>query len=148
MDGKMEAVENIAHRDTSGIISPPVVWEEICAEFLDEDHCREWVLKRLHPLGPVCPRCHVRITDPESSQAFWDSRRFRCPACRRHITALSGTVLAGSHRDFRETILLALLIYLQVNPRSIAAKLDESEATVRMWAKKFRNLTPEEGRDQ
>jgi hypothetical protein len=53
---------------------------------------------------------------------------------------LSGTVLAGSHRGFRETILLGLLLFLGVKPYAIAAKLRESEDTILNWARKFDNL--------
>ena len=136
----MEEAKKTEHWMLSFSVTPGAIGAAPWAEFLDEDVCRDWILRRVYPTGPRCPRCLSAITEPAVVQTFWAARRFRCPTCRAHITALTGTVLAGSHRSFRETILLGILIHLEVRPKVIAAALGESEETIRAWMKKFDNL--------
>ncbi len=72
-------------------------------ELLDEQACLSWLEERLHPSGLVCPRCgqaERRIAKRKSAIPA-----YRCKACDRYFTMLSGSVLAGTRKDATKVVL-------------------------------------------
>ena len=112
------------------------VLHDFQANFLNEVVCREWVLKRLHPTGAYCPGCGVAIPE-KSLQRFWMSERVKCCQCNKFFTALTGTFLSGCQLDYREVILLAILLSTDMSDKTIAEILNMSAANVRIWRNKF-----------
>ena len=77
---------------------------------------------------------------PEKSQPrFWAGERVKC-CCGKFFTALTGTILSGCQLDFREVILLAVLLFLGVPDKVIAGFLRMSTAGVRLWRQKFESI--------
>ena len=113
------------------------VLHDFQANFLNEVVCREWVLKRLHPVGAYCPGCGVAIPE-KSLQRFWMSERVKCCQCNKFFTALTGTFLSGCQLDYREVILLAILLSPDMSDKNIAEILNMSAANIRIWRKKFK----------
>ena len=73
-------------------------------ELLDDDACRAWVEKRLHPNGLLCPRCGSgkrRVIRP-----FAAFPAYRCLECDRYYTMLSGTLFAKTHQSPRKLVLI------------------------------------------
>jgi transposase-like protein len=136
----MELTENTANNQDSNtpcVFGPKDILQEIIAVFLDETYCRQWVLKKLHPGEPICPNCGIPISDETRLQRFWSGSRLNCRRCRMFFTALTGTFLAGSHFDFRETILISILLGFEIDNWKIAEVLDVTQETVRLWKKRF-----------
>jgi transposase-like protein len=110
------------------------------ADLLDEQRCRIWVLTKIHPKGAHCPRCGNNIGPAKfilTLPSFWKGGRVRCDQCGKYFTALTGTFLSGCHLKFREIILLALLLALDVPDKQIAAIIKMSAENVRLWRLKF-----------
>jgi transposase-like protein len=136
----MEVTENKARIDSQhndGSFTPGDTASENIAVFFDEKQCREWVLRRLHPIEQVCPHCETEILDETRLQRFWSGSRIKCRKCGAFFTALTGTFLAGSHFDFRQIILIAVFLGLGVSSDKIAAALGITQETVRLWKKRF-----------
>jgi transposase-like protein len=72
--------------------------------------------------------------------SFWDCKRIKCGRCGKYFTALTGTFLSGCHFNFREIVLLALLLALGVVDKQIAAILKISSENVRLWRHHFGDL--------
>ena len=104
--------------------------------FLDPDACREWVIKTLHPAGAKCPACGA-LQEGNRMQRFWDGGRLQCAKCGKWFTAMTGTFLSGGHSDFRGIFLMALMMGLGIDNKTIAQKCKITPETVRMWRKKF-----------
>lgn len=144
MCGKMEVTENTAINNRLGAFVPHDVLRVFNAEFLVDDHCRAWVIGRLHGdqegmIGvehPCCPGCGTPIAD-RTLQSFRECKRVRCDSCGKYFTALTDTFLSGCHFDFREIVLLALLLALGVQDKQIADILKISIESVRLWKLKF-----------
>lgn len=104
-------------------------------DFFDEAACREWVISRLHPGGPACPGCGLKLDDDKSFRA---GKRCHCGRCGRWFTATTRTILEGTHLDFAQVYALALFIELGIPATRTASMLGISADTVRLWMKKFR----------
>src|SRR5215212_9483022 len=78
-------------------------------ELLDEDECVEWLQKYLHPDGLECPRCgsgERRVAQRNGSGAArWSA--YRCKACDRYHSILTGTVFEKT-RQAPSTVVLIL----------------------------------------
>ncbi len=77
-------------------------------ELLDEDECLEWLEKYLHPDGLECPRCassERRVAQRNGAAAQWTA--YRCKACDRYHSILTGTVFEKT-RQAPSTIVLIL----------------------------------------
>lgn len=61
----------------------------------------------------------------------------RCGSCGKFFTALTGTFLAGTHMNYREIVLLALFLSLDLPFKKIGQLLEISQETVRLWKMKF-----------
>lgn len=142
----MEAIENTAinidsqvFKNAPGVFVPADVLVDFDADFLVENICRYWVLKRLHPAQLVCPGCGFNIPD-NLLRSFWDNKRIKCGVCGKYFTALTDTFLSGCHFDFREIILLAILLSLEVPDKQIATTLKISAENVRLWRHRYEKL--------
>ena len=56
-----------------------------------------------------------------------------CKDCGKYFDARTGTVLAGTTLDFRQVLLLSLLLAVGVPVRQVADRLQLHESTVRDW---------------
>jgi hypothetical protein len=120
----------------SGIFGINDVIHDFRADLLNEAACRDWVLKRLHPLGAYCPGCLQAIPE-KSLQRFWNSGRVKCYQCNKFFDARTGTFLSGCQLSYREVMLLAILLSPDITDKIIADILDMSSANVRLWRNKF-----------
>lgn len=156
MDGQIEPIKNIAINNDGLVHTPGGVSETerglrsgrfktgdvldaFDADFLDEERCRSWVMNKLHPDGGHCPRCGADIPDRQM-RGFWSCKRMKCGRCGKFFTALTGTFLSGCHLKFREIVLLALLLALEVPDKQIASILHMSAENVRLWRIKFKAM--------
>lgn len=111
------------------------VADELIADFLDAGHCRQWVLRRLHPKGARCPECGHALED-EKRVRFWENMRIRCSYCGKYFTALTGTFLNGTHLNFQEMVLFGILWALGLPNRNIAGRIGCSPETIRILKNK------------
>ena len=129
------AMEPITVKD--GGLAPGEALEAFGAGFLDPVPCRRWLLERLHPEGAVCPKCGARIRDAGLLRTFWSGQRLRCQACGKYFTAVTGTLLSGSHLGFRRFLLMLVLMSLELDNRTVAGMVGCSQETVRLWHEKL-----------
>lgn len=146
----MEVIENNAIVDDlthsldgrvtcAGVFTPADALSVFNAHFMDYEFSRIWILKRLHPDGAHCPGCGADV--PENKlQRFWSNGRMACRQCGKYFTALTGTFISGSQLDFRNIILLAVLLALRIPARQIAEMTNMSAENVRLWEIKFAAL--------
>lgn len=132
----MQNDETTAIMNKSNVFDITDVVADFQANFMNEISCREWVLRRLHPSGAFCPGCGMTVPE-KSLQRFWMSERIKCCHCEKFFTALTGTFLSGCQLDFREVILLAVLLSPDMTDKTIADILNMSSANVRIWRNKF-----------
>lgn len=135
----MARLRDAAFHDASfsvnGIFSPGDIARAFGADFFDHDACRNWILHQLHHNVPRCPGCRAEVL-LKSQPRFWAGDRVKCN-CGKFFTALTGTFLSGCQLDFREVILLAILLSLGVSDKTIAEFLNMSPAGIRLWRQKF-----------
>ena len=112
---------------------PGVALDVLAPEFLDADHVRADLLRRLHGDRAACPDCDRDIPTKKGISAFWEERAVRCGGCGRHFDARTGTMLEGTRLDCRTVWLLALLLRIGLPARQIADRLGLHETTVRDW---------------
>jgi transposase-like protein len=105
-------------------------------EFLDEGHCREWVISFLFRGGIACPGCGIPVRKSDLRR-FWLGKRIKCYNCNKFFTALTGTFFSGTHLDFRKIVILLLFIALGLDNNFIAHRLNCNPETVRLWKKKL-----------
>jgi hypothetical protein len=113
-------------------------FEAFNAEFFDETKCKEWILKKMHPEGAFCPRCHTAIEEDRRLEHFWNGERLHCLACGKYFSALTGTILSGVHLDQRRLFLMITLCGAGINDKIIAKKLNISPESCRLWRIKFK----------
>lgn len=116
-------------------------FEALNADFMDEAKCRDWLLKKLHPAGAVCPGCAGIIEDPRRLAHFWSGERLNCEHCNKFFTALSNSLFSGSHLSFSRLFLLAALSGAGIKDKIIAAKLNIAPESCRLWRKKFKSFS-------
>ncbi len=117
--------------------SPVEALEALSADFFDEQACRRWILKNLHPDGAHCPGCGAEIESEIMIKNFWETRRCQCQECGKWFTSLTNTILHGTQMDMRQIYLLAVLISLRVDDELIAKFCKISTGTVRLWKMRF-----------
>lgn len=106
------------------------------ANFLDEEVCRQWVLKRLHGDRPRCPECGHMI-ECQRLPRFWANGRMECQSCGRWFDALSGTPLMNCHFRFSEFVLICMGFHWGFSNTEIARYLGLHSETVRLWRAKW-----------
>ena len=134
--GKMEGANNPAQTGYSASPRPLSVRQRFCADFLDEAACTDLIIEILHGQAPVCPSCRHEVAGPRL-QAYRQGRRIRCDSCGKFFSVLSDTCFSGTHMNFREIVLLILLVSLNLPDRTVAALTRQNQETVRLWRKKL-----------
>lgn len=114
---------------------------EFTADVLDEDLCRDWFLKKLHPNGGCCPQCGLPVTGEKKLARFWGLGRVQCSegTCRKSFSALTGTSLNGLGIPFRVLYLLLFMVGCGANVNRIAPNLGISVGTAYVWANKAKS---------
>ncbi len=71
---------------------------------LEEQACLQWLERHLHPAGLRCPRCG----QAERRRARQEGRvpSYRCRACDRYYTVLTGTAFAKTHQAASTLVLM------------------------------------------
>jgi transposase-like protein len=126
-------------RPRPGYFTPDELLKDFHALFLDESHCRQWLLSRLHLGSPACPGCHKSI-EGMALQRFWEGKRIACRHCQKFFTARTGTFLDRCHMQYGEIVILAVFLALRIHPIIIAKILQCSTETIRLWEKKFQAI--------
>lgn len=106
------------------------------ANFLDETVCREWILRKIHPMRPVCPHCGRRIARWRLSR-FWMNGRMECDDCHRWFNALTGTALSGCRLGFADFVMMAAGFHWGFSNQEIARLIAFDPETVRIWRHKW-----------
>jgi len=140
----MELIDNTAKHNNascrstgSPAFSPADIGRQGVAIFFDDNFCRGWILKRLHPEGPRCPGCAERIVGYRSLQSFMRGDRVKCCHCGKYFTALTGTFISGCHLSFPQVILMAILLEAGTDDVHIARMMNISYESVRGWRSRF-----------
>jgi transposase-like protein len=112
-------------------------------EMLNEEACRDWFLRKLHPDGARCPKCGQEITSEKKANSYWDMKRVSCLACGRSFSAVTGTSLHKIGIEFRALYLLLFLVTHGVRVNRIAANLGISTGAAYLWANRAKAATCE-----
>lgn len=73
-------------------------------ELLDNAACLRWLEQRLHPDGLRCPHCGSGERRRAQQNGAWTA--WRCKACDRYYTLLSGTVFERTRQPPAKLVLL------------------------------------------
>lgn len=95
--------------------------------------CRDWLLGALHPDGPACPGCGLKLDEPRAVRRFYALRMMKCEACRTRFTALTGTIFSGAQMPPEDITLMLLLFRLGQRDAEIGDVLDLNKSTVNRW---------------
>ena len=114
-------------------ISPSAVLDAFNPAWLDADQVRDWLLRRLHPQGPVCPDCGCPPASKAKLAAFYAGRRLQCSQCGRFYSATSGTLLEGAKITPAQLALLALCQALNLPITTTAGLCGVNANTIRFW---------------
>lgn len=138
----MELTENpgYAKELKKNRLLPEYAEEAFTPEFLDQDRCREWLLKQIHKDGVSCPECGNTIKDDKRCARFWGGKRLSCPECGKKFTALTGTLLSGSSLNFKEILFLMLALGSGARTSDTARRIGCDPKTVTNWRNKFLEL--------
>lgn len=112
-------------------------------EMLNEEACRDWFLRKLHPEGARCPECGHEIISEKKASSFWELKRVTCLACGRTFSAVTGTSLHKIGIEFRALYLLLFMVAHGIRVNKIAAQLGISNGAAYMWANKAKAATCE-----
>jgi transposase-like protein len=73
-------------------------------DLLDQEACTLWLEKHLHPEGLRCPHC--ASPDRRVSRRSGHFLGYRCKACNRYFTLLSGTAFAATRQTPAKLVLI------------------------------------------
>lgn len=90
-------------------------------DLMDEDACRDWLVRYLHPDALACPRCGAEERRVAQQNGFWTG--WRCRLCDRYYTALSGTVFAKTRQRPSTLVLLVRGVAQGVSTARLAREL-------------------------
>lgn len=107
--------------------------EHFTPAILNEETCRLWILKEVHPKGAMCPNCGAAVTKGKALTTWENMGRVSCRSCFKCFTATTGTVLHGSKLDMQTLYALALLLSFEVPHAQVAQTLKISYNTVGNW---------------
>jgi transposase-like protein len=85
-------------------------------ELLDVETCVTWLEQHLHPTGLVCPRCQGTDRRLFRKHSFFPT--YRCRACQRTYTILTGSVFEKT-RQRPATLVLLLRGIASIVPRTL-----------------------------
>jgi transposase-like protein len=97
-------------------------------ELFDDSLCLLWLERHLHPHGFVCPQCRSAERRRFRAQGSYDA--FRCRACAKYYTLLSGTAFEGSRQRPATLVLLLRGIAKGGSTARLARELDLARQTV------------------
>jgi transposase-like protein len=97
-------------------------------DLFDDSLCLLWLERHLHPDGFVCPQCGSGSHRRFRTQAYYDA--YRCRACAKYDTLLSGTAFEGSRQRPATLVLLLRGIAKGESTARLARELDLSRQTV------------------
>lgn len=109
-------------------------------EMLNQEACRRWWLRRLHPAGPSCPHCGVTVVGPRA-ETWRNDGQIRCSSCRHYFTNRTSTPMQGSTANWAQLYLVALFTAYRLPLAVIVAICGLSENTVRAWQRRFREAS-------
>ncbi len=110
--------------------------QEFSANFLDENKCREWLIRKLHR-EPRCPRCTARLTEKQT-ESYFRNERVKCGICKRYFTALTDTIFSGTRMSFKRIVYLLFLIGSGWNSLYIADCVGIDPSAVRFWRRRLK----------
>jgi transposase-like protein len=97
-------------------------------ELFDDSLCLLWLSRHLHADGFVCPQCGSANRRHFRTQGYYDA--YRCRACDRYYTLLSGTAFEGSRQRPATLVLLLRGITKGEATARLARELQLSRQTV------------------
>uniref|UniRef100_A0A831U358 Transposase n=1 Tax=Geobacter metallireducens TaxID=28232 RepID=A0A831U358_GEOME len=107
-----------------------------CADSLSWHHVGRWIIDRLNPGGPKCPKCGTGYNDETRLERWYQRERIRCTSCGHMHTSTSGTILANTTLEPRELFIL-LLTRERFTVAERAKMLGMNPKTVRTWDAKL-----------
>jgi transposase-like protein len=87
---------------------------------LEENACRDWWLKRLHPDGACCPGCKQALTTRVVESWRMDAT-VKCTGCGTWFNNRTGTVLSSLQGSWQQ-LLLFLALWENRAPSAVIAK--------------------------
>ena len=111
--------------------------QEFFVPMLDPDHCREWLIDWLHPDGAACPKCGY-VPKRRAAARWRKGTRVCCYDCKTYYSAWSGTILSGAHMGPVALVLMFYLMGLGLPEKVIAARLQVSPDTIKLWRNKIK----------
>ncbi|MEK6812724.1 MAG: hypothetical protein AABX86_01260 [Nanoarchaeota archaeon] len=112
-------------------------FQSFSANFLNNEICTRWLINRLHPDGAVCPHCQTKIIDETTLDNFANMSRCKCKSCNKWFSATVGTILHNAHLEPAEVYLLAVLLELKIDIKTIAKILGVHPGSIKNWKMKF-----------
>jgi transposase-like protein len=97
-------------------------------DLFDDSLCLLWLERHLHPNGFVCPQCGSDNRRRFRTQGYYDA--YRCRACAKYYTLLSGTAFEGSRQRPATLVLLLRGIAKGESTARLARELQLSRQTV------------------
>jgi transposase-like protein len=73
-------------------------------DLLDEGACLSWLEQHLHPQGLSCPKCGASERRFAQQHGSWPA--WRCKACDRYYTLVTGTVFEKTRQPPSKVLLL------------------------------------------
>jgi len=90
--------------------------------------CLVWLERHLHPDGFGCPQCGSDNRRRFRTQGYYDA--YRCRACAKYYTVLTGTAVEGSRQRPATLLLLLRAIAKGESTARLARELHLSRQTV------------------
>jgi transposase-like protein len=90
-------------------------------DLMDEDAWWHWLTDQLHPDGRRCPRCHAQERRVAQHKGFWTA--WRCRACDRYDTPLTGALFAKTRQRPSTLVLLVRGVANGVSASRLAREL-------------------------
>lgn len=103
-------------------------------ELLDDEACTAWLERQLHAKGLRCPHC--QCAERRVSRRSGHFLGYRCTACDRYFTLLSGTVLARSRQRPAKLVLILRGIAKGETTARLARELELSRSSMHAVRKK------------
>jgi transposase-like protein len=91
---------------------------------MDHDACLALLETMFHPRGLSCPACGCSARKRFGRTVSHGVPRYRCRACGRIYTVISGTIFSGTKLDPRRIVLLLYLAGIGADHALIARMLD------------------------
>ena len=113
------------------------IFEAMEPEFFSEPECIKKILKLFYRGVPVCPRCAALLPENNAFK-FWKNEQSYCPACGSKFAPASGTILKSCKLEFRQVVLVSILLAMGKKSGEIARRSKIDVHTVAKWRKKLK----------